>query len=173
MSEIRLVQSGVGFESGILPFPDLKFRLEKHLGLAQKIPDLEDLIGYLNGLMKEDRYSTEEQFELKRIRQKAYDRKRNPKMGVQKTEPSRLFSLQMKEPDLDVQISDRGISGAQIPDPDTKNPDLEKVQIPDLIPQIQDLEKTQIPKSELPKTILTKEPRKMILQSIEQTGVVA
>ena len=169
MSEIRLVQSGVGFGSGILPFPDLKFRLEKHLGLAQKIPDLEDLIGYLNGLMKEDRYSTEEQFELKRIRQKAYDRKRNPKMGVQKTEPSRLFSLQMKEPDLDAQIPDLGISGIQIQDPDSKTSDLEKVQTPDLTPQIQDLEKAQTPKSELPKTILTKEPRKMILQSIEQT----
>ncbi|MBP6218565.1 MAG: hypothetical protein KA436_08265 [Oligoflexales bacterium] len=79
MSEVLFLRSETNLGSGFLKFPDLKNRLERHLGLAQMLPDLEEFIRSVNDLVKDNRYSPEERNDLKRMRQRAYDRKRNLK----------------------------------------------------------------------------------------------
>lgn len=79
MSEVLFLRSETNLGSGFLKFPDLKNRLEKHLGLAQILPDLEEFIRSVNDLVKDTRYSPEERNDLKRMRQRAYDRRRSLK----------------------------------------------------------------------------------------------
>ena len=76
MSGLLFLRSESDLRSGILKFPDLKSRLEQSLNLSQTLPDLEQLIGSVNDLMRQKHYSLEEKDCLKRIRQRAYDRKR-------------------------------------------------------------------------------------------------
>ncbi|MBI2601876.1 MAG: hypothetical protein HYW48_02370 [Deltaproteobacteria bacterium] len=60
-------------------FADLKQRLEEDLGTASSRKDLEHLIHSLSALMKEETYTEQERYEFKKIRQRAYDKRRNPK----------------------------------------------------------------------------------------------
>lgn len=91
MSEMRLVQPGFNFGAGFLPFLDLKFRLEKHLQIAQKASELEQVINYLTTIMKSDSYSHDERHEFKKIRQRAYDRRRK---SLAENPVPKLFALQ-------------------------------------------------------------------------------
>jgi hypothetical protein len=85
MSEVIFLRSESDLESGVSKFPDLKSRLEQQLNLVKEFTDLEHLIQMVNDLGKESRFSTEEKNDLKRIRQRAYDRKRNYKPLQEKT----------------------------------------------------------------------------------------
>jgi hypothetical protein len=64
---------------GNLGFPDLERHLEKYFSKIQTTKDLESIIEALNPLIREDRFSDLEQQKLKRLRQRAYDRRRNSK----------------------------------------------------------------------------------------------
>lgn len=88
MSEVLFLRSETNLGSGFLKFPDLKNRLEKHLGLAQMLPDLEDFIRSVNDLVKDNRYSPEERNDLKRMRQRAYDRRRSLIKSFECTTPT-------------------------------------------------------------------------------------
>ena len=54
-------------------------RLKHRLNGIKTLPDLEQLIKMMNPLLKAERFSIEEHYVLRRLRQQAYDRRRNPK----------------------------------------------------------------------------------------------
>lgn len=65
-----------------LDFQTLMNRLEKDLGAIKDAPDLESLLNILNPLLRDERYNKEEHLTIKRLRQRAYDRRRNPKFQM-------------------------------------------------------------------------------------------
>ncbi|MBI2601763.1 MAG: hypothetical protein HYW48_01800 [Deltaproteobacteria bacterium] len=79
MSTFQLISSLPKSGFGDLVFADLKQRLEEDLGTASSPKDLEHLIHSLSALMKEEAYTEQERYEFKKIRQRAYDKRRNPK----------------------------------------------------------------------------------------------
>lgn len=95
MSEVLFLKSGNHLASGDYKFPDLKNRLESDLIRIQTLPDLEALIRSVNDLVKEKNYGSDEVSYLKRIRQRAYDRRRNFKPSPEMQKP--LFSTFIKE----------------------------------------------------------------------------
>lgn len=79
MSGAKLLEFGTMPELGNLDFPDLESRLKHRLANTKSLPDLEKLIKLINPLINSERHSKEEQAVLKRLRQRAYDRRRTPK----------------------------------------------------------------------------------------------
>lgn len=79
-------------------FPDLRRRLEEQLDTIRSLPDLEKLLQTLIPIIKDGHFSAEERGILRRLRQRAYDRKRHPKFQTmaQISEP-----IQMQIPDLE------------------------------------------------------------------------
>ena len=80
MSEVLFLRAEQDLGPCFLKFQDLKKRLEQGLNLVKTLTDLEALIGSLNDLMKSKNYSLEEKKYLKRIRQRAYERRHSFKM---------------------------------------------------------------------------------------------
>lgn len=79
MSGAQLLEFGSEPRWGNLSFPDLETRFEKQIDLAKSIPDLDRLIRSIRPLFKNDHYSSAEIAGLKKLRQRAYDRRRHPK----------------------------------------------------------------------------------------------
>ncbi|MBI2603186.1 MAG: hypothetical protein HYW48_09025 [Deltaproteobacteria bacterium] len=79
MSGARILEFGSDFEFGNLDFQDLKKQLEKYLDRSNSYTDLEKLIGSLNPLLRDNKYTANERQFLKRFRQRAYDRRRSSK----------------------------------------------------------------------------------------------
>ncbi len=106
MSQAQLLEFGPDLRWGNLGFPDLEIKLEKHLGRVRNATDLERLIRSMRPLFKDARYSPDELLKLKKLRQRAYDRKRNPKLQiVRSVEPMETNPrIQMAQP---LKASDR------------------------------------------------------------------
>lgn len=90
---------------GNLSFPDLETRFEKHLEQVRSLTDLDSLIRSIKPLFQDQRYSADELTRLKRLRQRAYDRRRNPKFqtpeSVKPLEPKpKMAHLPKTEPSL-------------------------------------------------------------------------
>lgn len=84
MSGIKVLDFGNASGFGNLEFPDLEKHLEKRLRSVRSLPDLEQLIKMMNPFLKDERLSSEEQNAIKRLRQRAYDRKRHAKFQIPK-----------------------------------------------------------------------------------------
>ncbi len=85
MSGAKLLEFEIGQDLGKLDFPDLENYLEKRLAVIKTFPDLGRLIELIKPLLKAARYTDEERIALKRLRQRAYDRRRNPKSQILKS----------------------------------------------------------------------------------------
>lgn len=85
MSSARVLEFGAATDLGNMVFPDLKSRLEDDLESVATLPDLENLLMAVNPLLKDGRFSEKEQVFFKRLRQRAYDKKRYQKFQPQKT----------------------------------------------------------------------------------------
>lgn len=79
MSGAKVLDFSAAHDLANLDFCDLENRLKQRLKATKTFPDLEKLIGIMNPLLKAGRFSAKEQTILKRLRQRAYDRRRNPK----------------------------------------------------------------------------------------------
>lgn len=79
MSKATVLDIGAAQDLGNLDFPNLEKILERRLASIKTLPDLEKLIKLVNPFLKDERFSPDEQDMLKRLRQRAYDRKRNSK----------------------------------------------------------------------------------------------
>ena len=84
-----------------LDFPNLEENLERRLKKINSLPDLETLIKLLNPLLKDDRFTRHEQGVLRRLRQRAYDRRRNPKFQITKAK-SKKPKIQISKPSVTV-----------------------------------------------------------------------
>lgn len=79
MSGASILDFGTVSEFGNLAFPDLERHLELRLASIKSLSDLDKLIQLMNPFLRDNRFSAYEKTALKRLRQRAYDRKRNPK----------------------------------------------------------------------------------------------
>ena len=82
MSGAKLFEFELGHNLINLDFPDLENYLEKRLAVVKSFPDLGSIIELIKPLLKAERYSKEERDTLKKLRQRAYDRRRNPKSPI-------------------------------------------------------------------------------------------
>jgi hypothetical protein len=82
MSSATILGFGVTTDLGGLSFPDLESRFEKYLEQIKSVTDLDRLIRSVKPLFQDNRYSSEELMRLKKLRQRAYDRKRNLKVQM-------------------------------------------------------------------------------------------
>lgn len=85
MSGAKVFEFEMGQNLINLDFPDLENYLEKRLAVVKSFPDLGSIIELIKPLLKAERYTEEERAILKRLRQRAYDRKRNPKSPILKS----------------------------------------------------------------------------------------
>lgn len=92
MSGAQLLEFGSEPRFGNLSFPDLEARFGRHLEQVRSVTDLDSLIRSINPLFQDERYSPDELARLKRLRQRAYDRKRNPRFQT----PESLKPLESK-----------------------------------------------------------------------------
>lgn len=97
MSNAKIIDFGAAPDLMSLEFPDLENHLEKRLEAIKTLPDLEKLIGMVNPLLRVDRFNQTEQGALKRLRQRAYDRKRNPKFQNSKSKTVPNLELQISK----------------------------------------------------------------------------
>jgi hypothetical protein len=79
MSTATILEFGKNPNFGNFRFHDLERHLEKCFSKIQTSKDLESIIKALNPLIREGRFSDLEQQKLKRLRQRAYDHRRNSK----------------------------------------------------------------------------------------------
>lgn len=79
MSGAQLLEFGPEPRFGNLSFPDLEARFGRHLEQARSVTDLDSLIRAIKPLFQDERYGPDELARLKRLRQRAYDRRRNPR----------------------------------------------------------------------------------------------
>lgn len=82
MSGAKVLDFGSTSDFGNLDFPDLEKYLEQRLRKISSLTDLEKLISLINPFLRSDRFSHDEQACLKKLRQRAYDRKRNHKFKM-------------------------------------------------------------------------------------------
>ena len=82
MSGAQLLEFGSEPRFGNLSFPDLEARFGRHLEQVRSVTDLDSLIRSIKPLFQDERYSPDELARLKRLRQRAYDRRRNPKFQM-------------------------------------------------------------------------------------------
>jgi len=99
MSVTKILEFGVESRFGNMSFPDLETRFERHLAQIRSIADLDYLLSTLKPLFQDKRYSSDEILRLKRLRQRAYDRRRNPKFQILVSD--RLTKTKSKK-DIDV-----------------------------------------------------------------------
>ncbi len=85
MSGAKLFEFEIGQNLINLDFPDLENYLEKRLAVVKSFPDLGSIIELIKPLLKAERYTEEERAILKRLRQRVYDRRRNPKSPILKS----------------------------------------------------------------------------------------
>src|SRR5580698_10144728 len=95
MSGAKLLDFGRVLELQNLDFSDLEKRLKHRLKAIKTLPDLDHLIKLINPLLKANRFSTEEHSVLRRLRQRAYDRRRNPKFQTLKSVDDSKQKIQM------------------------------------------------------------------------------
>ena len=97
MSQATILKFGSDQKFRNLAFPDLEARLEQHLDRIKSLADLERLLNAIKPLFQDKRYSEEELLRLKKLRQRAYDRKRNHKIPAYRSAMSsqRLKSEQV------------------------------------------------------------------------------
>lgn len=95
MSNVKLWDFGSAApDFGKLGFPDLARNLELRLAAVKTLPDLEKLIEMVNPLLKAERFNEEEYVVLKRLRQRAYDKKRRSLADARpKSEPNLAFEF--------------------------------------------------------------------------------
>jgi hypothetical protein len=94
MSNVKLLDFGVAPDFGNLGFSDLARNLEQRLATVKTLPDLEKLIMMLNPLLKAVRFSEKEHIILRRIRQRAYDKKRRTfAIARSKSDPNLAFEF--------------------------------------------------------------------------------
>jgi hypothetical protein len=127
MSQAQILEFGSDLRFGNLSFPDLENRFEKHLERVKTITDLDNLIRSVGPLFKDKHYSYEELIRLKKLRQRAYDRRRNPKFQMIRSkiisEPTPKIriakpsdpSMQKKAP-LKLAIAKESVSSKPLPD---------------------------------------------------------
>lgn len=63
-----------------LPFTDLEIRLEKYLEQVKSLSDLETLIRAIKSVLRDKQFAPTELERLKKLRQRAYDRKRHSRL---------------------------------------------------------------------------------------------
>jgi hypothetical protein len=85
MSGAKLLEFETGQDLGKLDFPDLENYLAKRLAVIKTFPDLGRLIELIKPLLRAEHYTEEERAALKKLRQRAYDRRRNPKSPILKS----------------------------------------------------------------------------------------
>lgn len=103
MSGAQLLEFGSEPRFGNLSFPDLEARFGTHLEQVRSVTDLDSLIRSIKPFFQDEHYSPDELVRLKRLRQRAYDLRRNPK-----------FQMPISVPDLG---SKPQIQIARLPDP--------------------------------------------------------
>lgn len=97
MNEVLFLRSENQNRSEFSNFSDLKKRLEQDFDLVHTSADLEELILSVNGLLKSNSNSFEEKNDLKRLRQKAYDKRRMFKAeNFQKPKEQKEFTVNLK-----------------------------------------------------------------------------
>jgi hypothetical protein len=123
MSGAQVLDFGSGPDLGNLGFPDLEKNLELRLEAIKTLPDLEKLIKMVNPLLKAERFNEDEQGALRRLRQRAYDRKRHSKFpnSTSKSVPNLELQISKPAPDLGNQISKSADLELQISKPSVPN----------------------------------------------------
>lgn len=97
MSGAKVLDFSAAHDLANLDFCDLENRLKQRLKATKTFPDLEKLIGIMNPLLKAGRFSAKEQIILKRLRQRAYDLRRNPKFQALEHSSSTRLQEKMQE----------------------------------------------------------------------------
>lgn len=85
MSQATVIEFGPDKKFMNLAFPDLEAKFEQHLESIRSIADLENLIEAIKPLFRDKRFSSDEVMRLRKLRQRAYDRKRNHKVPVHRS----------------------------------------------------------------------------------------
>jgi len=116
MSGAKLLNFGTIKEFGNLDFPDLERLLKQRLDAVKALPDLENLIKLLNPLLKAERYGSEELASLKKLRQRAYDQRRNPKFQTKKSSNpiTQMASSKFLPPEVGININTVSESKSEI-----------------------------------------------------------
>lgn len=117
MSQARIFELGPDLGWRNLGFPDLEIRFKNHLGQARSITDLDRLIESINPLFQEKHYLSEDLLHLKKLRQKAYDRKRVSKFQIPRSNPDPGAQISMLPENLGPDLGDQiHKSPKQVPD---------------------------------------------------------
>lgn len=104
MSGAKVLDFGIGPDLENFNFPDLEKYLEQKLSSIKSLPDLESLIKLMKSYLRDKRFGENEQTVLKRLRQRAYDRKRNPQFlkprSVTSDRAAKIPITKSSDPDL-------------------------------------------------------------------------
>lgn len=123
MSGANVLDFGSSHDLENLDFPNLKKNLELRMASFRTLPDLEQLIKLMKPLLKNERFTEDEQNDLRRLRQRAYDRRRKSKFEKINSAPSKTKiqkvqttkSVERSEPSLFATIHSSKISTDRLP----------------------------------------------------------
>lgn len=114
-------------ESDEIDFLGIRDESEQKLSEANSEKDLNILIKSLNPLLKDDRLSVQERYELKKLRQRAYDRRRNSKfkdkVGVSESSNVKMLEIKKANPAEIMPLTEYGRNDGTKLQQETENKD--------------------------------------------------
>lgn len=100
MSHAAILEFGTDPRFKNITFPDLETTFEKHLEQVYSLADIDRLLCAIRPLFRDPRFSPEEIIQLKKLRQRAYDRKRHGNFQNSKPSVTRNRS-KFSQPDME------------------------------------------------------------------------